>query len=45
MTSVETYLRYQDVFVTPSTFEQFEAERIGLLLLIDVCIAHERCCC
>ncbi|WP_058188607.1 hypothetical protein [Terracidiphilus gabretensis] len=25
MTRVETYLRYQDVFGTPSTFEQFEA--------------------
>jgi hypothetical protein len=30
MASVETYLRYQDVFVTQSTFEQFEAECIGL---------------
>jgi hypothetical protein len=25
MTSVETYLRYRDVFGTPSTYEQFEA--------------------
>jgi hypothetical protein len=26
MTRIEPYLRYQDVFETPSTFEQFEAE-------------------
>jgi hypothetical protein len=36
MTRIETYLRYQDVFGTPSTFEQFEAELrsldLGLVL-------------
>ena|GEM_PF-6321789 len=36
MTRLETYLCYQDVFGTPSTFEQFEAELrsldLGLVL-------------
>ena len=36
MTGVETYVRYQDVFGTPSTFERFEAELrsldLGLVL-------------
>ena len=34
MTSVEKYLRYQDVFGTPSTLEQFEAE----LSSLDLCL-------
>jgi hypothetical protein len=36
MTRIETYLRFQDVFETSSTFEQFEAELrsldLGLVL-------------